>query len=610
MAEIDTFLGRHPPFDSLDPAELAPLARSVEVRAYRAGDAVLVEDGTPASHFYVIRSGSMELVHEDEVIDILEPGEGFGHPSLLTGMAPTFTVRAHEDSVCYLLPREPALQVLGRPTGAGFVATTLRERLTRTGHTVHGLPGVGTTRVSALVSRPAPFCAAETPIREAARQMTAGHESALLVRLPEGLGIVTDADLRAKVVAGDVSPDAPVAAVASVPVLAVLPEQLAVDATIDLLAAGVGHLAVVDARENVLGVVSAADLMGLETRSPFALRHTIMHAADEDALVQAVSHLPRIVLALLDAGLSSAAVGRVLALHNDAVTSRLIDLALWRHGAAPVAWAWLVLGSAARREFTLGSDQDNALAYADGDDREAIDAYFERLAADVNAGLGRCGFGPDTNEVLARNRLWRMSESEWHRVFSDCFESPDRSHLIRASVSFDFRHSAGGLQIAPPLVQLLQRARDYPDFVRRLARTATDFHPPLGFRGSIVVERDGEASGKLDIKRGGVIPIVNLARFHALAGGITISPTLDRLVAVQETGALEAETAESLREAFTLVSRVRLEHHAARIEAGLAPDNLIDPDELPPSARRDLREAFRAIARAQKRLGVYVPPGL
>src|SRR5205085_3290182 len=279
-------------------------------------------------------------------------------------------------------------------------------------------------------------------------------------------------------------------------------------------------------------------------------------------------------------------------------------------GPAPLAWAWLDLGSAARREFTLGSGQDNALAYADSGDSAHVDAYFERMARDVNAGLARCGFGPDNNDVLASSRLWRMPASEWLRTFEGVYDSPDRSHLIRATVAFDFRHVGGGLEIVSPLVTVLRRAKSHQDFIRRLARTATDFKPPLGFRGSLVLERNGEGSGRLDIKRGGVIPIVNLARFFALSNGITISSTLDRLVAAEEVGAIEPETAGALREAFVLIAVVRLQHHAVQIEAGRQPDNLIDPDDLPPLTRRELREAFRVIAQTQKRLNVYVPLGL
>src|SRR5262245_58100790 len=148
MEEVHTFLGRFPPFDALTAEELAEVAAAATERELEAGGMILVEDGPPAKHFYLVRSGSVELVHEGEIVDILEPGEAFGHPSLLTGMAPSFTVRAHEPSRIVLIPKKQALAVLGRPSGAGFVAVTLRERLTRKGHTVHGLPALSTVRVS------------------------------------------------------------------------------------------------------------------------------------------------------------------------------------------------------------------------------------------------------------------------------------------------------------------------------------------------------------------------------------------------------------------------------------------------------------------------------
>jgi CBS domain-containing protein len=336
----------------------------------------------------------------------------------------------------------------------------------------------------------------------------------------------------------------------------------------------------------------------------------VLRAHDEDEVVDAAGQLRRLFLSLLGAGVPPETIGRVLSLQLDTFTARLIDIAIRRHGPAPVAWAWLQLGSAARREFTLGSDQDNALAYADADDDPAVDEYFGRLARDVNQGLVRCGFGEDANEVLAGSRLWRMSRSHWLRVFEECLESPDRSHLIRGTVAFDFRHAAGGLEIVSPLVAILRGAKNYPDFIRRLARTATDIRPPIGFRGSLVVERDAHGSGRIDLKRGGVIPIANLARFHALANSITISATLDRLVAAEEVGALDQESSAALREAFAIIAHVRLDHHAACIEAGRDPDNLVDPQDLPPLARAHLRDAFRAVTAAQKQLGVYVPIGI
>jgi CBS domain-containing protein len=375
-----------------------------------------------------------------------------------------------------------------------------------------------------------------------------------------------------------------------------------------MLAAGTEHVAVLD-NGRVAGLLSAADLLGLDARSPIALRHTILGAADEDGLVRAVEHLPRLFELLLRAGVPPRDLGRVLSLQHDAVVARLVDFSIWRSGPAPLPWAWMDLGSAARREFTLASDQDNALAYATPEPGEEtdVDAYFERLGSDVNAGLARCGIGVDNNGVLAGKRLWRMSKAEWIRTFDECLTEPDESHLIRATVAFDFRPAAGGLTIAPDLTARMRAARQHPQFMRLMARTATGFPVALGFRGQLATGRDGDPAGRLDLKRGAIIPLVNLVRFHALANGVTISPTLDRIEAVASIGGIERAVADALREAFTVISRLRFEHHAVLLATGVAPDNLVDPDELPPIARTELREALQSIRRAQKQLGASAP---
>jgi len=143
-----------------------------------------------------------------------------------------------------------------------------------------------------------------------------------------------------------------------------------------------------------------------------------------------------------------------------------------------------------------------------------------------------------------------------------------------------------------------------------MARTATGYPVALGFRGSLAVERRGAAAGRLDLKRGAIVPLVNLVRFHALANGVTISPTLDRIEAVASAGGIERGVADALHEAFEVIARLRFEHHAELIAAGRAPDNLIDPAKLAPIARGDLREALQTVRREQKRLGVWVPAGL
>jgi CBS domain-containing protein len=613
MEHLDTFLAQNPPFDALDASELAAIAAQASELEFEPRQAALVEDGQPTPGLFIVLSGAMELLHDGEVVEVLGAGECFGHPSLLTGMAPAFTVRAREASRCALLAPDAAMRVLATEAGARYVATTMRMRLTRTGHTVHGLLDVGTTPVSAIM-RAAVFCEPDVPLREAVRKLDAPEVTALVLRPgdgPNGTAMLSDGDVRAFIARPDGSLDAPASAAARTPAPSVPVGQLAVEAIVDMLAAGTDHVAVLDGDE-VRGTLSATDLLGLDARSPIALRHTILGAADEEGLARAAEHLPQLFRLLVSAGVPPRDLGRVLSLQHDALVDRLTDFSISRHGRAPVPWAWLDLGSAARREFTLASDQDNALAYATpepGSEAE-VDEYFERLGREVNAGLARCGFGVDNNNVLAGDRQWRMSNVAWLTTFEECLREPNESHLIRATVAFDFRTAAGGLNITPSLTRVMRDAREYPDFMRLMARSATGFSVALNFRGGLAVERHGDQAGRVDLKHGAIIPLVNVVRFHALANGVTISPTLDRIQAVASLGSLEQAEADALSEAFEAIMRLRFEHHAELIAAGSAPDNLIDAQELTPIARSELREALHSVRRGQKRLGAWVPAGL
>jgi CBS domain-containing protein len=560
--------------------------------------------GEPTRYLFVVRSGAMELIHGGQVVEVLEPGACFGHPSLVSGLAPTFSVRAREDSSCYLIEGKVALPVLEGPEGTRFVVRSLRDRLMRTEQTASGMPELSLTRVGDVAHRQPVTVDRGTSVREVAAKLTEAKTTAALVESDGEPAIVTDADLREHVLASGLGVDQPVEVAMRSPALCVPAERTTGETLMDLLDAGLRE-ALVTERGRVVGIVSVDDIAGGE-RSPFSLRRAIEQAPDEDALVAIVTEgLPRLQASLLGAGLAPLDVSRALAVQSDTVTARLIDFAFARHGAAPVAWAWMSLGSVARREVTIASDQDNALAYADNGGAD-VDPYFERVAIDVNAGLARCGFGEDNADVLARDRRWRMSAGRWQAILAECLEMPDRSHLVRAAVTFDFRHVMGGLEIVPPLVDVLRQARLHPDFLRRLARTVTDWEVPLGRRGSLATDKDG----RFDVKLGGSLPIANLARLHALSAGITVSATLDRLVAAEEMGQLEPDTAAALREAFGIVLRVRHEHHAACFREGRPADNRIDPNELTAPRRAELTEALRAVAEAQKRLAVFRPIGL
>lgn len=586
------FLARTPPFTGLTRRARERLAATMEQRQVGVGEKILVEQGAPGIELYVVRAGALELVRQGHVIDVLTGGQVFGHPTLLTGLPPEFTVRAREASTLYVIPGEEALDLLGRPEGVAFVARTLRERLTRAVRSVYDEQATRGVPVSSLIQRSPLFCDPELTIRQAAGRMSQNGVTYALVETRDGLGIVTNTDLRDKVLAGDRSPEAPIATIASTPVKTVRAETLAPEASIEMLAAGVEHLPVVDAGGRVVGVISAGNLMALDEVSPFALQRQISRAHDEDELAAAAALLPRVFLALLDSHLDALTVTRVLTLQADAMTSRLVELSIARHGPPPAAFAWLGLGSVARGEMALSSDQDNALAYGDSDD-PAVLAYFARLATEVNEGLDRCGFALDYSGVNALNVGWRLPLSQWLQAFRDCFASPDHSHLIRASIVFDFRQVIGDLDIVGPLRELMRGAARRHGFIAAMSTTVTEVASPLvGFRRRL--------RGPIDIKKRGLLPIVNMARFQSLANGVSISGTLDRLAALQAMQALDAELADALRRAFVRITTLRLTHQGDEVRAGRRPNDAVDTTLLDPLTHAELQEALRIIDSAQQ----------
>jgi CBS domain-containing protein len=531
-------------------------------------------------------------------------------------MAPAYTVRTRGPVTTLWLAAAAAREALGTPAGAAFVAASLRRRLVRQGYAT-GATDIGTTPVSAIMA-PSAWIAADAPVREALERLSDPGTRALVIGAASPLAggtamaMVDDAAVRQAAARGRLSADAPVASLATGPAATVEVGKLAVEAAVDMLAAGADSVLVLDG-PRVVGTLSAADLVGLEAQSPIALRQTILAAADEDGLVRSASHLPRLFRLLGRAGVPPRDLGRVLSLAQDAIVTRLCDLAIARLGPVgrvtgeELAWAWLDLGSAARRELTLASDQDNALAYADPPaGREgAADAYFAQLGAEVNAGLQRCGFHADPNGVLAARPLWRMAKSAWIRTFDACFSAPDESQLLRATVAFDFRPATGGLAVAAELADRIRVARGSPDFMRLMARSAAGFPVALNRRGRLATGTLDAPAGRLDLKRGAVIPLVNLVRYHALAAGVTISPTPDRITAAAALGALDAETAAALAEAWRTICSVRLGHHGRLIDEGREPDNLLDPGELAPIAASELTEALRQVRRAQHLVEIH-----
>jgi CBS domain-containing protein len=614
MEDIAGFLGSHPPFDAIGADDLARVAAVTELETFSAGERIFSQGTGPVEYLRVVRTGSVEIRNDGQVLDLLGPGELFGHASMLSGLPTGFEARAAEATTCCRIPAAVIGPLLARPDFLRFIARSIVEDQAKAGPERTLPPDPVQRQVETLIRTPPLLCSADEPIREAAKRMTAEGASAVLVPAGQTLGIVTDRDLRSRVVAAGVSPEAPVSAIMTAPAWTVRADALGGDVLLDMLDRGVHHVPVRSAAGEVLGVLDNGDLIAAEARKPFLLRRAIDLAGSATDLAAAVAGLTPMVIALHDARVEAEQIAAIRSVVLDALTRRLVELAIADVGNPPAPFTYFALGSLARREAVPSSDVDSALAWQDtpGAGPE-VAAYMADVARAVDDGLKACGVQPDAHGTSAANPLFARSLSSWRAEAQSLSENPGRDKaLILVSILTDSRplgvsdtDTTGGA-----VADALWQARSHPDLLRLLARFALQFRPPTGFLRDFVVEHSGERRGQLDIKHGGLIPIIDLARWAGLSAGVASGSTVERLRAAEAAGTLDSADARTLIEAFGFVFSLRLNHQVEQLRRDEAPDDFIAPKTLNPLARSYLREAFRAVASVQSGLAAELAMGV
>lgn len=609
LVEVRDFLARCAPFDDLPASVLDRLPARLTQRYHRRGS-VIVDAGQSNDTLHIIRTGAVEVCDpEGTLLDTRDEGDCFGYSTLVHGGASRYRMDAVADTLLLEMPRETFDELAEKfPSIRDFFgerSDRIREDLASARVAAAGGDALGTP-VGELLTRDAVTTGPDTSIRDAARIMTDRRVSALLVVEDDVVtGIFTDRDLRSKVVAAGADPAAAVSTIMTPDPVSVDVRTRAFDATLLQIDRGVHHLPVCDNGAPV-GMVTTGDLLRLAQADPVYLAARISRAPDTETVAALSRRLPEIVGEFVRRGTAPQDIGRVITATADAATRRLLVLAEEELGSPPVPYCWVGLGSQARGEMGVASDQDNALVLAD--DAATVpggDEYFAALAERVCGGLDRAGFPLCPGEVMASNPAWRHTTSGWMRRVADWVGAPEPEPMVHAQVFFDIRAVHGDRALLEPIRRdMLARARANARFQAHLARIACEWQPPLGFFRGLVVARRGEYRNTLEIKAGGIAPVVQIARLHALAAGADEVATLDRLDAAAVAGVVARGDAENLAEAFRFLRGLAYRHHARQIAEGHEQDNNVDPSTLSTKDRHRLRAAFRIIAGAQDALAL------
>jgi CBS domain-containing protein len=629
LEKLNDFIKTVPPFHLLPRKAMDEFVRTLIIEYFPKGNTILSPTRSPTQFLYIIRSGGVRfLLSEkddkggDRVYDYRDEGDFFGLISLLSGEPSPFTIVAEEDTLCYLVKKEVFKRLLGEYPDVFLYFTSGPSKGFKQFDTgslpmdplARGESGAEqvlfTGRIKEVMHTNVLTCPPEETVVGVARRMTERGVGSVIVVDDIGIpmGILTDGDLRSKVLASGKLVNLPVIDVMNRPVQCVAPDDFCFEAILSMTTNRIKYLPVMDGMK-LVGIISEHDLMVSQGNNPVAVIKGIQQATTIEQAVLIRKNIDLAMNVILEHGGMAKDICELITTLNDHLTRKIIALAeeaMVRegHGRPPVPYAWLALGSEGRREQTLRTDQDNALVFVDHspEAEEEARSYFLNLAEKVVSGLERCGFPRCKGGIMAVNPKWCQPLHVWKEYFRHWITDVDypAEEVLATFVFFDCRPIYGRYELvtetAGHVLELLDEGKS---FAREMAKTAILHKTPLGFFKRLVVEKSGEHKNKLNLKLNGLTPLVDAIRTLALGQKVFETNTLDRISALVEKETLTPAEADDLRDAFNVIMLTRVRHHVAVLRQGGVPDNYVNPDELSIIQRTMLKEAFKTIDRLQ-----------
>jgi CBS domain-containing protein len=595
---LGAVLRTHRVFGHLDATARADLATRFERRRFDAG-ADVASDAALGERLGLVLRGTVTLQRSEAELVPLTAGELFGAGSVAQDQAGNWRAFARDGAdVAFLPASEVARLIAEYPAMALLLVPPAGTPTAARGSDPH--LSLLTTPIRSLVKRAPVTLPPSTTLLATAQTMREQRVSSVLL-LEEGqlVGLVTDRDLRNRAVAAGLDMGSAVREIATESPLTVDLAQPAFEALLLMARHNIHHVPVLDGGR-VAGMITATDLTEQHSTSAVYLAGDIYRQSTVEGLAAAASKVKQLQRNLAAADASAYSTGRIVTTITDAITTRLLQLGEATMGPPPVDYAWVAAGSQARCEQTARSDQDNCMILDDRYDEAAHGAYFKALAGFVNDGLDACGYVYCPGEMMARTDEWRQPQRRWAEYFRRWTETPEPKALMLTCVFFDLRliHGRASL-LDEPRREVLRRTRDNSIFRAYMVGNALQHRPPLTLFGGISTVRHDDARDCVDLKHSGIVPIVDLARIYALAGGHEAVNTQDRLAVAAQSLEISEQGAHDLRDALEFMAALRIRHQAAQIAHGREVDNFLSLSEVSNFERSQLKDAFGVVQTLQ-----------
>jgi len=567
--------------------------------------------GQLPSRLVLILSGAVRLSDPDLNLSVqLEAGDLFGFGATPTPQLATWQAVAAADCELAWLTAQDLEQLCAKHAQLAYFFPSIAPADQPQARPANLVSESGSalnllnTPIRTLIKREPITLPPDTSIQDTAVVMRDRRVSSVLL-VEQGLlfGLVTDRDLRNRVVALKLDINRPVADIATLAPMTVSANSPAFEALLLMARHNIHHMPVMDGG-NILGMITATDLTEQHSTSAVYLAGDIYKQTSLDGLKSISSRIKQLQQHLAAADASAYNTGHIVTAITDAITTRLIQLAEAQMGPAPVDYVWVAAGSQARNEQTAKSDQDNCLMLDDAFDEAVHGEYFKRFSKFVCDGLAECGYIHCPGEMMAMTDQWRQPRRVWAEYFRKWVDQPKPKSLMLTCVFFDLRAIHGKAELLDGLrQQVVQHTKGNSLFLAHMVSNALKHRPPLGMFGQITLSRGGDHPHTIDLKHTGIVPIVDLARVYALAAGVTVANTHDRLEVSAQAGEVTEQSARDLRDALEFLGKLRIAHQARQMALGQAPDNFLALEELSNFERSHLKDAFSVVQTLQGVLG-------
>lgn len=578
------------PFGLLSKESMDALMQKIDI-AYYPSKTLLISPSISSIAFYIIIKGSVTEYIEDEVHDVYGAGDSFDADALIYGDTKAKFV-VDEDLICYEIKKEDFLDLMqDKKVQSYFLQDFIsRHQQLKEYEQQSELSPFLIARVSDIFLHPACVVDAHISILEALQRLQELRAKVIIVKEEDAYSIVTDTNLRERVLMGENDISKPIASIASKNLITIDKEDFLFNALLLMTHNGIKRVVVLE-HEKIVGVLEQIDLLSYFASHSHLVAVQIDKAQTLEDLKALEQDFRNLIVTLRAKGVKVRYITKLIATLNFKIYKKVFEMCVSEE--LQDKCALIVMGSEGREDQTLRSDQDNALIIKNGVDKELFSEPMMRL----NNYLLELGFPKCNGNVMVSNEFWRRDVTSYKELIEKWTYDMNEESVQNLSIFLDAKCVAGDCELLHELTEYLHgkfHARD--DVLAHIAKAVLNFETPLTLFSGFVLEK--EYNNKLDLKKGGIFALVHGVRTLSLQYEIKATNTTERIKELNNLGVIDKTFATELIESFDTLSSVRLK---AMLEAKTIEEaNFINPRTLEKNQRDLLKDSFKIINKFKK----------